>query len=160
MRHQLHTEITIDATPDRVWAILTDLDGYRLWNPFVTASEGEVAVGRQLTNRFQPPGGKAQTFKPRVTVVEPPRTFEWLGRLGHRWIFEGRHRFDLEPTADGGTRLVQQEFFRGALVPFLRSQLDTTTHRGFELMNEALKARAESGGSVTEPCQGGRSVQT
>lgn len=144
MRHHLHTEITIDAEPDRVWRILTDLESYELWNPFVIASEGDVAVGQRLLNRLQIPGRKAQTFKPTVTVVDPPRTFEWLGRLAVPGIFDGRHRFDLEPTADGGTRFVQQEFFTGVLVPVLRSMLDTATRQGFDLMNEALKARAES----------------
>ena len=144
MRHQLHTEITIDATPERVWEILTDLPSYRSWNPFVIASAGRVAVGQRLVNRLQPPGGRAVTFKPTVTIVEPTTTFEWLGRLGLPGIFDGRHRFDLEPTADGGTRLTHREFFRGLLVPLFRSSLDTTTKRGFELMNEALKERAES----------------
>lgn len=144
MRHQLQTEITIDATPDRVWGILTDLERYEEWNPFVIASEGEVAVGRRLINRLQPPGGKAQTFKPTVTVAERPKSFEWLGRLGLPRVFDGRHRFDLEPTPDGGTRFVHAEHFNGVLVPFLRSMLDTKTRQGFELMNEALKARAES----------------
>ncbi|MEL7157160.1 MAG: SRPBCC domain-containing protein [Actinomycetota bacterium] len=144
MRHHLHTEITIDATPTEVWAVLTDLASYDSWNPFVVAAEGRVAVGERLVNRLQPPGGKAQTFKPTVTVVSPPSTFEWLGRLGLPGIFDGRHRFDLTPTADGGTHLVHQEFFSGLLVPLLRSALDGRTRHGFELMNQALKARAES----------------
>lgn len=144
MRHQLQTEVTIDAPPERVWEILTDLDRYEEWNPFVIASEGEVAVGQRLVNRLQPPGGRAQTFKPTVTVADEPKTFEWLGRLGLPGIFDGRHRFDLEPTAEGGTRLVHAEYFNGLLVPFLRSMLDSKTRQGFELMNEALKARAES----------------
>lgn len=144
MRHQLQTEITIDASPDRVWDILTDVDQYESWNPFVVSSEGRVAVGERLVNRFQPPGARAQTFKPTVTVVEPPATFEWLGRFGLPGLFDGRHRFDLEPTADGGTRLLHREFFSGLLVRLLRSSLDTKTKQGFELMNQAIKARAES----------------
>ena len=144
MRHQLHTEIMIDAPPERVWDILTDLESYEAWNPFVISSEGQVAVGQRLVNRLQPPGGKAQTFKPTVTVVEPVATFEWLGRLGVPGVFDGRHRFDLEPTNDGGTRFVHREFFNGVLVRFMRSMLDTKTRHGFELMNDALKARAES----------------
>lgn len=151
MRHELQTEITIDAGPDRVWEILTDLESYEDWNPFVIASEGEVAPGRRLVNRLQLPGGKAQTFKPTVTVADPARTFEWLGRLGLPWIFDGRHRFDLGPTPDGGTRLVHAEFFNGVLVPFLRSMLDTKTRKGFELMNEALKTRAESPTLLRDP---------
>jgi hypothetical protein len=144
LRHQLTTEITIDATPVEVWNILTDLDEYQSWNPFITSSQGRVAVGQRLTNRMEPPGGRAATFKPTVTVADPATTFEWLGRLGLPGIFEGRHRFELHPTTDGGTRLIHREHFFGLLVPMLRSSLNAETKQGFELMNEALKARAES----------------
>lgn len=144
MRHHLHTEITIDAPPERVWHILTDLEAYADWNPFLVSSSGRVAVGERLVNRMQPVGARAQTFKPTVTEVEPGRTFEWLGRLGLPGLFDGRHRFDLQPTADGGTHLVHRESFSGILVRPFRSSLDDGTLRAFELMNQALKARAES----------------
>ena len=143
MHHQLHTEIDIDAPPDVVWSVLTDLDGYSAWNPFITSAEGTAEVGRQLTNRLEPPGGRAITFRPRVTMVDPERTFEWLGRLGFRGVFDGRHRFELKPTATG-THLVHGEEMTGLLVRVLRSSLDSQTKPGFEAMNTALKTRAES----------------
>lgn len=143
MRHTLRTEIEIEARPDAVWAVLTDLPGYVEWNPFVVSAEGAVAVGERLTNRLQPPGGKSMTFRPRVTVVEPGRTFEWLGHLGFPGVFDGRHRFDLETTPTG-TRLVQSEEFRGLLVPFMRGSLESRTRLGFDGMNAALKAKVES----------------
>ena len=143
MKHELHTEIDIDATPEAVWAILTDLDGYQDWNPFITSSEGTVAVGERLTNRLEPPGGKSMTFKPTVTVVEPNQTFEWLGRLGAPGVFDGRHRFDLTATS-AGTRFTHSESLSGALVRFLKKSLDTQTLAGFNAMNDALKAQAEA----------------
>jgi hypothetical protein len=144
MQHQLRTEIEIDAEPEIVWSILTDLERYGEWNPFIISSSGDVAVGATLTNRMQPPDGKAITFKPTVTVVEDGKTFEWLGHLVVRGLFDGRHRFEVEATPAGGSRVVHAEHFNGALVRFMRSSLDTKTLRGFELMNEALKSRAES----------------
>ena len=84
MRYEAHSEIDIDASPETVWEILTDLDRYADWNPFVVSSEGQVAVGERLTNRMHPPGGKAMTFSPTVTVSEPNHVFEWLGHLGVR----------------------------------------------------------------------------
>ena len=144
MRHELHTEIDIDAEPQVVWDVLTDLVNFADWNPFVVESSGEVRVGEKLTNRMQPPGGKAITFKPTVTEVEPARVFEWLGRLLMPGIFDGRHRFELTPTADGGTRLIHSEYFRGILVRLMRKSLDTDTRAGFEAMNVALKERAEA----------------
>lgn len=142
MAHDLHTEIDIDAAPGTVWAILTDLPAYRDWNPFITSSEGDVAVGERLTHRLEPPGGKAMSIRPTVTDVDQGRAFEWLGRLVMPFLFDGRHRFELVPTGDG-TRLVHTEHFTGLLVPFLKKTLDTTTVAGFEAMNSALKARAE-----------------
>lgn len=143
MSHYLHTEIEIDAAPARVWGILTDLAGYPDWNPFITSSTGTVTTGAQLTNRLEPPGGRALTFKPTVTEVAEERVIEWLGRLGVPGVFDGRHRFELVPHGEG-TRLIQTECFTGMLVPFLRSSLDTRTLAGFRAMNDALKARAET----------------
>lgn len=143
MNHALHTEIEIDATPEAVWEVLTDLDAYADWNPFVVSSSGTVGEGEKLTNRLQPPGGKAMTFKPTVTEVRPERVFEWLGRLGVPGVFDGRHRFELVPT-ETGTKLVHSEHFRGVLVRFMKKSLDSQTRAGFEAMNDALKARAEA----------------
>lgn len=144
MRHELHTEIDIDAAPGTVWNILIDLDQYRDWNPFIVSAAGDVAVGEKLTNRLQPPGGKAMTFKPVVTAVETEQAFEWLGRLGLPGVFDGRHRFVLQGTPSGGTHVVHSEHFNGVLVRFMRKSLDSQTRQGFADMNNALKARAEA----------------
>ena len=79
-----------------------------------------------------------------VTVIEDAKTFEWLGRLVLPGVFDGRHRFELVATPTGGTRLVQAESFSGVIVRFLRKSLDTQTVQGFELMNTALRTRAEN----------------
>jgi hypothetical protein len=143
MKHRLHAEVDIEATPKTVWQILADLERYSEWNPFVVSSHGTVAVGERLVNRLQPPGGKARTFKPTVTIVEAGETLEWLGHLGFRNLFDGRHRFDLSATPTG-TRFTQSEEFSGVLVRFMRRSLDGDTLRGFEAMNAALKTRAEA----------------
>ena len=89
MKYRLYTEIDIEAPLPLVWTILTDLDHYREWNPFVVSSCGTVAVGARLTNRLQPSGGKPRTFKPIVTVrrasphirvARPPRPPQHLRR--------------------------------------------------------------------------------
>lgn len=143
MAHHLHTETRIEAAPATVWDILTDLAAYPDWNPFITSSTGTVAVGEQLTNRLQPPGGRAVTFQPRLTKVDDGRVLEWLGRLALPGLFDGRHRFELVPDGDG-TRLIHTERFTGVLVPFMRKSLDTITLAGFHTMNTALKVRAEA----------------
>ena len=140
MRHELRTEIDIEAPPEQVWAQLVDLPSYAAWNPFITAAEGSAAVGETLSLRMTPPGGRGMTIRPKVTAVSDAAALEWLGHLGVPGIFDGRHRFELSPVPSG-THLVQRETFSGVLVRLLRRSLDTRTRAGFEAMNAALRRR-------------------
>lgn len=138
------TVIDIPATQERVWATLVDTAAYPAWNPFITKLSGELATGQQLEVRIAPPGGRAMTFKPTVTQVEPGRRLEWLGTMGIKGIFDGRHTFTLESLGDQGTRLTQSEAFSGLLVP-LTGKVLARTRAGFEAMNDGLRQRAVSG---------------
>ena len=142
MKHSISTQIDINAPAGVVWKVLTDLENYSNWNPFIISAKGDIAVGSKLTNRMQPPGGKAMTFKPIVTVVEENKVFEWLGSLGLPRLFDGRHRFVLSEN-ENKTRLVQSEEFSGILVRVLKKSLDDQTMKGFEAMNKSLKIQAE-----------------
>ncbi len=143
-KNELRAEIEIDADPDTVWGVLTDFGSYPDWNPFIRSIEGAPTAGSTLKVRLQPSEGRGITLGPVVTVDEPRRAFGWLGRLGGvPHLFDGAHRFDLEPI-DGGrrTRFVQSERFRGILVPLVRRSVLPPTLRGFEAMNRAIGDRA------------------
>jgi hypothetical protein len=135
------THLTVNAPADHVWATLTDLGGYRTWNPFITAAAGTFSVGERLDLTIQPPGARAMRFKPWVTAVEQHHYIEWLGHLALPGIFDGRHSFTLTPMAGNRTLLQQSETFTGVLIPFSGSML-TRTRAGFTAMNEALAQRA------------------
>jgi hypothetical protein len=143
MPKRLRTQIDIDATPERVWQVLTDFDAYPQWNPFMTRASGQPVPGQRLTIHMRPEGGRAMTFRPVVREVVPQRRLAWLGHLLLPGVFDGEHSFTIEPIDDGGVRLVQQEEFRGILVPLLATSLDRRTLPAFESMNRALKQRAE-----------------
>jgi len=141
---ELRTSIEIEAAPSAVWSILVDFPRYPEWNPFVREIEGEPRIGAELRARLEPPGGRAMTFTPRVLRADPGREFRWLGHLGVPNLFDGEHIFELSDAGEGRTRFVHREEFRGLLVPLFWGGLEASTRRGFEAMNEALKARAES----------------
>jgi hypothetical protein len=138
----LVTDITIDASPEKVWDVLTELDTFSEWNPFMIEARGVVAVGEHLEVKMKLPGGSATRIRPTVTVVEPGGRFEWLGHLGVRGLFDGRHRFELQKSS-GGTRLIQSEVFTGILAPIFARLLGNRTKEGFETMNAALAARTQ-----------------
>jgi hypothetical protein len=137
----IRTETEIEAPPAEVWAVLIDFAGYPSWNPFIVEAEGTLATGETLTLRMVS-GGKAQTFTPEVLAVQENVELRWLGALRWSWLFSAEHRFALSPVGDG-TRLVQSEVFRGALVPLLRMTIDQA-ERDFRTLNAALKERVES----------------
>jgi|SaaInlV_100m_DNA_5_1039725.scaffolds.fasta_scaffold00745_19 hypothetical protein len=140
---KIETEIQINASPQEVWSILTNLEKYSDWNPFVINASGVVAVGETIEVLICPPEGKQMLFKPTVTEAEENTKFSWLGRLLMPGIFDGEHIFAITATPNGCV-LTQNENFSGMLVPLLWKSLNTDTRVGFESMNQALKQRAEA----------------
>jgi hypothetical protein len=137
------SEIEIAAPAATVWDVLTNMERYPEWNPFITEMNGTLQVGQRLKVRIQPPGGRAMTFRPTVRSFVPERELAWLGHLVIPRLFDGEHRFSIQPLEEDRIRFRQEEAFRGLLVPLTQSMLARTA-RGFEAMNGALKERAES----------------
>ena len=133
--------IDISAPPTEVWAILTDLGSYHEWNPLFVEAAGNVAVGQRITlSSRHPANGHLMTVKPTITVLEPGTELRWVSSLPG--IISGEHSFTLS-AADGGTRLVQAETFRGLLARF-SGRTFANADASFRALNEALKERAEA----------------
>ena len=73
---------TLPAEPSALWAHLTYTESMGSWNPSITSMYGVLEVGERITVRIAPAGGRAMSFKPRITALEPGRRLEWLGTLG------------------------------------------------------------------------------
>lgn len=140
------TEILIDAPPARVWAVLADFAAYGNWNPFITRIEGSLTAGERLRVRIRPPGSGGMTFRPRLLTVTPEKELRWRGHLLLPGLFDGEHRFLLEPADEGQRTLFRHgESFSGLLMPVIfGARAQAATRAGFEAMNAALKRRAES----------------
>ena len=146
---ELHTEIEIGASAERVWQILTDFASYPEWNPFVRRISGEAEAGARIEVYLQPSGGRGMTFRPTILNAERSRELCWLGKLFIPGLFDGEHVFQIEHLAENRVRFVQRESFRGLLTPLLLRMLENDTRRGFEEMNAALKSRAEAAAQAT-----------
>jgi len=142
----LRTFVDLDATPERVWQVLTDLPAYGEWNPFVTEAEGTFVEGTRL--QVTVPAGSAllqPRLRPTVLEVVPLRRLRFRSRLD-RWGIPGL--FDVEQTMtlvdhDGGVRLWLQDQFGGLLSAVLIRPLRRHRLAAFTAMTAALKARVE-----------------
>jgi hypothetical protein len=138
----LHTELDIDASPEQVWKALTDRASYPDWNPFIVSSTGELKVGGTIVNVLRDTKGSETTFDPKLLAVVPNQELRWIGKVPPGALFDGEHSFRLTPLPGGRTRLIQEEKFTGAAVPFTRTWLENTIKPQFKAMNQALATKA------------------
>ena len=135
----------IDAAPEVVFAVLTDVARWREWCTWLAWDGGEMRVGATLALRLTPPTGGGYGFRPTVLAVDSPRHLAWVGRTGLPGIFDGEHHFELTALPGNRTRLVNRERYSGLLSPiFKRLPAMQDAGPGFAAMNAEIARRAES----------------
>ncbi|WP_379971307.1 SRPBCC family protein [Ectobacillus sp. sgz5001026] len=146
--HQrLSSEIEINASEDKVWAVLSDLSAYKEWNPFMQSANGELQPGQTLHMRLQNGSLTLDPFTPTLLKVEQNKEINWIGRAENiPKIFDGNHHLVIERISDEKVKFVQYEDFDGILIPIIQAfqkKMFTDTLQGYEKMNQALKERVE-----------------
>jgi hypothetical protein len=139
---ELRTEIEIQASPEKVWQILTNLEEYPQWNPFIHHAIGTATVGEKVDITFRS-GSKEMTLHCTVVKVETNRELRWKYHVILPALFSGEHSFVIDPIDNNRVRFVDREIFNGLLVSSQAKDIDINSRRGFEAMDKALKARAE-----------------
>ncbi|PZR91737.1 MAG: SRPBCC domain-containing protein [Candidatus Nephthysia bennettiae] len=133
---------TIAASPEALWAILTDAPGYTKWDSGVDKVEGRIAPGEKIKVVSKANPGRA--FPVRVSQFEPGKRMVWSGGMP-LGLFKGVRTFTLSPQNDGSTRFSMREEYTGPLLPLIwRSIPDLGP--SFNQFATGLKARAENGG--------------
>lgn len=141
MKKTIETSIEINASAEKVWAILSDNTSYAQWNPFIRSLTGSFQKGNKIKVVLSSPDGGSFAFEPVILQAKFPE-IRWLGKFLFKGLFDGEHYFRLEPTSSQTTRFVHGENFSGLLIAVMGSML-SKTQQGFQLMNEALKKKAE-----------------
>lgn len=140
MAKEIKKEIVIQATPQKVWKILTDFENYPNWNPFITSISGDIQTGYRITVNISPPNGSSMTFKPKVLTIIENKELSWIGSVLFKGLFDGQHKFALIDNGNGTTTFIQSEEFKGIFVWLFNPE---KTKNGFNAMNQKLKELAE-----------------
>lgn len=113
-------ERTIDASPEVVYDLVADVTRIGEWSPECLRAEWlngatEAAVGVEFKG-FNKLGFVKWATKPTITEAERGRSFAFQvpGKFGPQW------RYDLEPTEDGGTRVVHSVVQEGTTPAYIR----------------------------------------
>ena len=136
----IQTAVTVEASRETVWRILTDFEGYARWNPFMTAAEGDARLGAHIEVDLHPPDSDTQELSPEITILRPNRKLAWMSREMLPGISDREYEVILDPLGDERVRVVMHKRFEGILIPFTSTAEEQV---GLDLMAEALKRRAE-----------------
>jgi len=129
----------IRAPAARVWALLTDADGFPKWNTTVTSLRGPIALGQKLELRV--PLAPDRSFSPRVTAMRENEEMVWSD--GFAPMFRGVRTYTLREK-DGKTEFAMREVFSGLMLPMIKKSLPDFGP-AFETFAADLKRAAEGG---------------
>lgn len=110
----LRTSIAIAAPPERVWALLADIERQPRWMTDLRAvrleTPGPVGVGTRAVGTVRI-AGLSVDDPIEVTAFEPPTRFA----VEHRGRFRGYGTFTIEPLGDGTSQVVWEEVLHAPL---------------------------------------------
>lgn len=137
-KKSVHHEITINASPEKVWSVLVDTDKYESWNPVMKLLEGEVIAGNKVKYQFTQSSDSQYDIDSNVKKVQPNQLLNQGGGIPLVLTFD--HKYLLEPSGDG-TKLTIHEDYGGIGVHFWNP---APVKEAYKRLNEAIKKRVES----------------
>ncbi|MDA8792135.1 SRPBCC domain-containing protein [Bacteriovoracaceae bacterium] len=136
------TEIEISASPDEVWMVLANIEGWKDWSPIIKDSKGNAALEEKLIITMSGHNGKegkaGQTYEPVITNFEESKNITWTANMMADFIMTNGKVLELEETSTG-TKLVHKETFSGMMVPLMWGMVEQNVPKMLDSMNEALK---------------------
>jgi Polyketide cyclase / dehydrase and lipid transport len=137
---QFSHDVEIDATPSRIWPIMSDVERWHEWTASIRGikrwGDGPLSVGQRALVR-QP------KFPPAVwtvTAVDTERSFTWES-VGPGIHVTGRH--SIEPTARG-SRVTLSLTYDGVFGRLLGRWTSGITIRYIAMEATGLKRRSEN----------------
>ncbi len=129
-------EIVINATPEKVWQILTDVESWDTWNERIKSPKllGELEVGSSFT--WKTGGSK---IKSRIHTLTPYKCFGWQEKaFGATAI----HNWYLEPT-ENGTKVRVEESMEGWIINLMKKKMNEKLANDLGFWLKKLKEESE-----------------
>jgi hypothetical protein len=131
-------EIFIQAQPQAVWKIHTDINSWSRWQPGIASSRLDGPLTAGAVFRWKPGG---MTINSTIEVLEPDQRIGWTGTaIGT----QARHIWTLKPHKDG-TLLTTEESMDGWLTGILKVVMPRFLDESLDTWLKSLKKQAETG---------------
>lgn len=128
--------ILINAKPENVWTVLTNIDGWNTWLTTVSKSKLNGPLTRGTTFEWKTGGMKIRS---KLHTVEPFSNFGWTGKVYdifaiHNWTFK---------EVDGWTEITVSESMEGFSAKLFKKSFNKSLENGMIKSLELLKQACE-----------------
>ena len=143
MSVKIEHRIGVQAPAEAIWAVISDIGGWRRWNPLYPRAEGALRIGSQLTLDLVLPEQAPRTIKPVILDWVPNDQIHWrLSMLGG--LVKTTRYLEIESLSANGCIFSNGELFGGYLGPSVARRMGRSVRQGFTAMGEAVKQQAEA----------------
>ena len=129
----------IKASPDKVWALMTNVSDFPRWNSTIKSMDGKIGMGEvvKLVATIAP----TRSFNLKVIEFVPKKRMVWTDEKTNP-MFRGVRTYTLTPKADGSTDFTMSEVYTGLMLPMIAGSLPDFRPT-FEQYLSDLKQEAE-----------------
>ncbi len=144
MAFRIQNAFDVAAPLAVVWEVITDLDRYGEWNPFVPVASSSLKVGDPIDMKAHVFESFAQPQRELVTVFEPGERFCYTMYPLPLGAMRSQRCHIVESLGPQLTAYRSEFEIAGWLSPVVTGLMGSRLQRGFDSMANALKRRAET----------------
>ena len=140
---EIKTEITINASKEEIWAVLSNINNYENWNDIITNVKSSLQVDRGFRFKIKV-FGLTVPMVAKVHRADENRYLGW-GNDYQSWIkviLAAHHYFEIIEISDSQCKFVHGEQFYG-VVPFALWPTIRMMGKSYDTFNENLKLTVE-----------------
>ena len=137
-RKSVHHEVNIQASPETVWKVITDMDQYPQWNPVMRLLEGKVEQGNQVKYLLTQDEDTQIEIRATIAQLIPEQLMRNTG--GNPLLFSFDHTYTLQVNA-ALVKVIIHENYTGIGVNFWNTG---PIKEAYRRLNIALKERCEN----------------
>jgi len=138
---QYSTSISINASQEAIWKVLSDVARWNEWTPTVTKIEVLDQPELKLNNRYKVYQPKLQPAVWTVTLLQPPSSFTWESRMPGMFMLA---EHTLKPINASQTELTLKFAFQGWLGEIIGRMYRKISESYLATEAQSLKKRVEN----------------
>jgi hypothetical protein len=140
---KIEHRIGVAAPPMVVWDLLKDLESWPSWNPIYPAMRGRLGYGEEVQLTCQLPDQPPIDLLATIIEWVPDEQIHWTTR-GRYGLYRTTRYIEIDKLTEEACIFSNGELISGFLAPSIGRKLGRSMWKGFELMGETVKEKAEA----------------